>query len=94
MAENVTLTGGLDLDADVDSMPIADLLSYQQELTRFRLAVVSKAREVAAKLDEHAEAIEERRRGEAALLGQVNKPPTQYALGEPDDEAPTGAEGS
>jgi len=71
----------LDLDADTTTMANDDLLAYQQELTRTRLAVNGKAREVQAELDRRAIERAEQRRREDAELGAVTKPPTQDLFG-------------
>ena len=47
---------------------------------------MARQRDVQAELDRRAAEMEERRQAETALLGQVNRPPTQHVFGEEPNE--------
>lgn len=69
-------------EGDLATLDVADLLAVQHQLTELRLATLARGREVQAHLDARAEAMEQRRRKEAAELGQVSRPPAQSVFGE------------
>jgi len=75
----------MDLSIDITELPAAELVEYQQELTRTRLAINAKARDVQARLDQLAAERAEQRRLEDEQLGAVTKPPTQHLLGTPPE---------
>lgn len=62
-----------DLTTDIDSLGTAELLDLQQHLSRARLAINTKQREVQDLLDLRAEEMATRRAEDAALLGQVTE---------------------
>lgn len=72
-------------DPDLTEMSIEELLDRQHQMTEARNAALAESRRVQAEIDRRAEEIEERRRADAAMLGQVERPPTQYAMGGPND---------
>lgn len=74
------------MTVDLAGLDVPQLLDVQHALGDLRGLVLTRQRQVTAELDARAAAMEERRREEAALLGQVSKPPTQYVLGDGPDE--------
>lgn len=75
----------MDLNANIAGMDLAELLEYQQALTRHRKDVLDAQAGVQRELDRRAVMIAERRRLEDAQLGQASKPPTQQLLGDASD---------
>ncbi len=72
----------MDLDRNLGQMTDGELLEYQQEVTRSRLAALEAGRAVQAELDDRAARRAERRAEEDARLGAVTKPSTQHMFGE------------
>lgn len=72
----------IDLNADISNMANDELLEHQQSLTRARLEILERARQVQATLDYRAAEIVARRRLEDEQLGQLTKPQTQHVFGE------------
>lgn len=70
-----------DLEADIATMDIEALLTYQQSLTRARLAINEKARATQEAIDHQAALVAEQRAEEDARFGQVTHAPTQELLG-------------
>jgi hypothetical protein len=64
-------------DPELEAMSVEELLSEGNRLAAERAAILARQREVSAMLDRRALEQEERRRTEAALLGQTTRPPTQ-----------------
>ena len=78
----------VDLAADVSNMPVQDLLEYQQELTRTRLAVLDAQRRAQAELDDRARRIAERRANEDQLLGATRRAQSLFGEAEVADDEP------
>jgi septal ring factor EnvC (AmiA/AmiB activator) len=70
----------MDLNADLASMDLAQLVEYQQELTRYRKAVLATQANVQAELDARRRRIAAQRAAEDQALGQQTKPPAQELL--------------
>lgn len=70
------------MKADLSKLSLEQLLETQHAVSALRSAVIGRGRQVQAELDRRAEGIEEERRRNAALLGQVNRPLTQSVLGD------------
>lgn len=70
----------VDLNADLEAMDVADLLAYQQELTRARKAVLDAQARAQAHIDYRASEIAARRAREDQLLGASGKPPAQELM--------------
>lgn len=75
----------VNLNRELGSMELDQLLEHQQELSRQRKAILERQSQVQAELDRRATAIAERRRQEDQLLGQASKPPTQEVFGAADE---------
>lgn len=74
----------MDLDADLEAMGIEDLLAYQQEVTRLRLAALDAGRRAQAEIDRRAADRAAARAAEDEQFGAVRKPATQHLFGEPE----------
>lgn len=76
----------VDFNANVASMEPSELLEYQQEVTRHRLAALAAGRRAQDEIDRRAEERAQQRAEEDAALGAVRKPPTQHLFGEDESE--------
>lgn len=75
----------MDLDADLEAMTVEDLLAYQQEATRLRLAANDAGRRAQAEIDRRSEERARQRAAEDAKFGAVAKPPAQQVFGTKED---------
>lgn len=72
----------VDLDANVVTMDLEELLEYQQAATRLRLAANEAGRRAQGELDRRAAQRAEERAAEDERLGAVRKPPAQQVFGD------------
>lgn len=68
--------------AEFADLTVEELLAENKRLSAERTAILYRQRELTAELDRRALEQEERRRAEAEVLGQTNRPRPQGVLGD------------
>ena len=74
-----------DMPDDLADLTVPELLDLQHQLGADRQEALDRQRQVQAELDERVARAEAARVEEAKLLGQAERPQTQYVMGGPND---------